>query len=500
MSLMTFDTDVVVVGLGPVGAVMASLLAKEGLAVTAVERSDAVYPLPRAAHIDHEIMRVFQRIGIAEQIKLSIRRAPAYEFRSAKGEVLVRIDTTEAKSVSGWAQSYMIHQPGIERALRRGLESSSVIVALGQTVTGLLQDADGVTVQTDNGAPIRARYVVACDGASSLVRESLGLPLEDLQFDEPWLVIDALVDDPEFLPKVNLQICDPARPTTCVHMPAGRHRWEFMLLPGEDPVAMNEDGVITQLLEPWGVAGHVVIERKAIYRFHGLIAERWREGRVLLAGDAAHQMPPFAGQGFCSGVRDAANLAWKLGAVIRGSTPAALLDTYQTERAPHVRGYVDMAIGMGRMVCMLDVASAQARDTAMLALRASGAPAPVPPVPTPGPGVFLTGSTGAGTLFPQPWAISAEEPLMLDDVLAVGGWLIGRGPFEGPLPAFVSFHDLDGPSLAPFRAAIVAWLDQHAASAVLVRPDHYIFGVGEPAALAGAFNRALSTSESLSFA
>lgn len=488
-----FDADVVVVGLGPVGAAMATLLAKEGLAVIAIERSKEIYPLPRAAHIDHEIMRVFQGIGIAEQIQSSARPAPAYEFRSASGETLIRIDTNATSSVSGWAQSYMIHQPGIEHALRAALDAAGVAVTLGQTVEAVSQDAHGVTVSTGEDLPIRARYVVACDGASSPIREGLGIALEDLQFDEPWLVIDVLIDAVELLPEVNLQICDPARPTTCVHMPAGRHRWEFMLLPGEEPVAMLDDAVINRLLEPWGVAGHATIERKAVYRFHGLLAECWRAGRVLLAGDAAHQMPPFAGQGFCSGVRDAANLAWKIAAVIRGEADSTLLDTYQTERAPHVRGYVEMAIGMGRLVCSLDVAAANARDVAMLAHRASGAHAPVPPTPLHGPGLFFADSPGAGTLFPQPWASGIWAPTMLDDVLGRGGWLIGCGRFNGPMPAMLRYHDLGATALATFRPAITEWLSALGASAVLVRPDRYVFGVGQTAVLAQSFADALVT-------
>ena len=494
MSAVAFDADVLVVGLGPVGSVMATLLAKEGLTVIGVERNEEIYPLPRAAHVDHEIMRVFQRLGIIEQIQSSVRVAPAYEFRTARGETLIRIDADTASSVSGWAQSFMIHQPGIEQALRTALVGSGVAVRLGQSVAKVVQDLHGVSAELDEGAVIRTRYLVACDGASSPVRESLGLPLEDLQFDEPWLVIDALIDAPSLLPQVNLQLCDPARPTTCVHMPAGRHRWEFMLLPGEEPAAMMDDDVIARLLEPWGVAGHAAVERKAVYRFHGLLAERWREGRILLAGDAAHQMPPFAGQGFCSGVRDAANLAWKLAAVIRGDAAPALLDTYQTERAPHVRSYVDMAIGMGRMVCTLDPAAAAARDAGMLAHRAAGGPPPAPPTPAPGPGVFATGSPGAATLFPQPWATDPIGPVRLDDVLGRGGWLVGRGRFDGPLPPMVRYHDLDGPTLAPFAPAIAGWLATRG-EAVLVRPDHYVFGAGKPAALAAAFAGALARPE-----
>lgn len=493
MSATPLDADVAVVGLGPVGAVMALLLAKAGLAVVAVERSVDIYPLPRAAHVDHEIMRVFQKLGIAEAIEPSIRPAPPYEFRSASGETLIRMDPDPMGSLSGWAQSYMIHQPGIERALRAALEASGVAVRLGHSVVAVNQNRNGVTIMLDDGGTMRTRYVVACDGASSVVREALGITLEDLKFDEPWLVIDALVDALDLLPPVNLQVCDPARPTTCVHMPAGRHRWEFMLLPGEGAAAMLDDTVIERLLEPWGVAGHVKVERKAVYRFHGLMAAQWRIGRVLLAGDAAHQMPPFAGQGFCSGVRDAANLAWKLAAVIHAAADSSLLDTYQTEREPHVRGYIDMAIGMGRVVCTLDPHAAAARDAGLLWRRAGGGPLPGPTTPVHGAGIFLSGNAGAAMLFPQPWDRGRTAPARLDDILGEGGWLIGRGDYNGLLPASVRYHDLDSPLLAPFQAAVAEWLTPRGA-AVLVRPDRYLFGTGDTAMLADAFSRDLAAS------
>ncbi len=494
MSGAAFDADVVVAGLGPVGAVVAGLLARTGLGVVAIEPSPDVYPLPRAAHIDHEVMRVFQQLGIADAIRPSTRVAAAYEFRSASGGVLLRFDPDPAGSPSGWSGGYMIHQPGIERALRAAITRAGVIVSLGKSVESVSENGDGVDVLMSDGGRVRARYVVACDGASSAVRGSVGIALEDLCFDEPWLVIDALVDAPHLLPAVNLQICDPARPMTCVQMPAGRHRWEFMLLPGESPDEVAKDAFIARLLAPWGVEGHVEVERRAVYRFHGLVARDWRKGRVLLAGDAAHQMPPFAGQGLCSGVRDAANLAWKLAAVIAGHADAAILDSYQTERGPHVRAYVDLAIAMGRAVCTLDPAAAMARDTAMIAQRnASGNSPPRRPAPALGPGLHLAGTPAAGTLFPQPWSPEGEPAARLDDILGEGAWLITRTPHTAPIlaPGLVA-HDLASRSLEPFRAALESWLAERGVAAVLVRPDRYVFGSGPPPMLADAYACALA--------
>ncbi len=208
----------------------------------------------------------------------------------------------------------MFNQPGLERLIRAKLDAlPQVEVRLGAEFVGLHTAAASVeaTLRTPDGeVVVDADYVIGCDGAWSPVREALGVDLTDLQFDEPWLVIDALPRPGCRLPEVNLQICDPARPTTCVQMGPGRHRWEFMMLPGETPDQVLDDAFIRALLTPWDV--DVDIERKAVYRFHGLVAAQWRVGRVLLAGDAAHQTPPFAGQGMCAGIRDAANLAWKL--------------------------------------------------------------------------------------------------------------------------------------------------------------------------------------------
>lgn len=266
-----------------------------GVEVIAVERSMEVYPLPRAAHFDHEAMRLFQHLQVLDGSAGSVRPAPPYEFRAADGSVLLRFDPDVAGSPSGWAAGYMIHQPGIERALRTKLAGHELVeIRLGVALETLAQDAGGITAGLSGlGAPstIRARYLVGCNGASSRVRETLGIELEDYGFDESWLVVDALVPDSEAVPKVNLQICDPARPTTCVLMSAGRHRWEFMMLPGETPEQALNDGFIQALLAPWLGSG-VTLDRKAVYRFHALVARSWREGRVLLAGDAAHQMPP----------------------------------------------------------------------------------------------------------------------------------------------------------------------------------------------------------------
>jgi len=488
------DCDVLVVGLGPVGAVLTVLLAERGVAVIAIDRDLEPYPLPRAVHFDHEIMRIFQQLGLAEAIRRHARDLPDYEFRAADGQVLMKLRPPR-QTPSGWGGGYMFHQPGLEGVLRERLAAlPSADIRLGHRLDGLTRDAVGVTAQatTPTGpATIRARYLVGCDGASSPVREAIGGGLFDYQFDEPWLVVDVRVPAGCTVPAVNIQLCDPARPTTCVLSGPGRHRWEFMLLPGETAEAMMDDAIVHALIRRWD-CGPVEIERKAVYRFHGLVANRWRAGRIMIAGDAAHQTPPFAGQGMCAGIRDAANLAWKLEAVLSGTASDALLDTYQVEREPHVRAAIELAIGMGRVVCTLDRDAAAQRDAGMLAAQAAGAPALPPPRPSPfTSGCVLAGSAGAGELFPQPTAGEDLAPMRLDDGLGDEAWLIARASTREAAVG-VRRLNLEDEALAPFRTAVLAWLDQHEAEAVLVRPDRYVFGSGAPQALLDAWAASLS--------
>jgi 3-(3-hydroxy-phenyl)propionate hydroxylase len=486
-----FDCDVLVVGLGPVGAALAALLARRGVSVIAVERDTLLHPLPRAVHFDHEIMRLLQELGVADEVSRHATANPGYEFRSADGQLLMSF-AAEMESASGWASGYMFHQPSLERALRDILATDpQAEMRIGWQLEGLDQDNGGVTAKVvgpDGAAEIRARYLVGCDGASSPVRQAIAAGLFDYGFDEPWLVVD--VQPGARTPGVNIQVCDPERPTTCVLSGPGRHRWEFMLLPGESSEDVLRDGFIENLLAPWD-CGPLEIERRAVYRFHALVAERWRVGRVLLAGDAAHQTPPFAGQGMCSGLRDAANLAWKLGAVLDGRADEALLDTYQSEREPHTRALIELAIGMGRVVCTLDKEAAAARDREMLERRASGA-ATLPPLRT-APfteGCILTGSPGAGELFPQPTCGQGARRLRFDDMIAEGPWLITREP--APKGLGIASYDLDDVALAPFLIDLNRWFKAHDAEAVLVRPDRYVFGTGDPAALAAAWAASLT--------
>ena len=465
--------DVAVVGLGPVGATVASLLAMEGLSVAAVDRSAAIYDRPRAIGLDHESLRAFQRIGLGEALPAVLGRYRPSEYRAADGGLLRRLLPVPEPDPAAWPAYATFIQPALDRALRDRLGAwPAVRQFLGQAVTGLDQGADAARLTLADGSAIEARWVLAADGAGSTIRRLLGTRLEDLGFDEPWVVVDTLLERDVPLPPTNVQYCDPRRPTTFVIGPDPLRRWEFMLLPGEDPVAMAEPDQVWRLLSPWIRPGDARLWRAAAYRFHALVAEEWRDRRVLLLGDAAHQTPPFMAQGLNQGIRDAVNLAWKLARVVRGENPAALLDSYQRERRPNVRQVIALTKELGRIVCERDPAAVAARDAALRAEVAAGRGDVVrgemlPPLE----GGALSATPGAGRPVPQPWLAGRRR---MDDVIGGGFRLFHRGGALPATPALARAVPLE--TLGEADGLLAGWLDRHGAAAVLVRPDDVAFG------------------------
>jgi flavoprotein hydroxylase len=475
-------TDVVVVGMGPVGSTVALLLARRGRRVTIVERQPQPYGRPRAVHVDASAARVLQRCGIGQQLVEHSHATSVYEWRNADGIPLLRMVGT-ASTDEGWPTSNMIHQPDVERALSDEIgRSEHISVHLGERVVALDEKDDTVTVVTVDQAGIEqrhvARYVVGCDGANSAVRSMIGAPIEDLGFFFDWLIVDVVLHEARVFDPDNLQICDPARPTTVVSGGPGRRRWEFMCLPGEDPEAMNDERVAWQLLSPWDVRpDNATLERHAVYRFQALWATQWRRDRVVIAGDAAHLMPPFAGQGLCSGLRDAGNLAWKIDtALARPAVADAVLDSYQTEREPHVRGSIALSVELGKIICVPDPAAAAERDAAMAPAAADGAttsPAPPPPLVA---GFIAADLPVAGRTFPQ-----ARLGDTRSDDLQDGRWWLVSVDEMGPLrPWFASLgHAITVTSLGALGAPLASWFAEHGLRAALVRPDGIVFGAAE---------------------
>ncbi|MGW7094694.1 bifunctional 3-(3-hydroxy-phenyl)propionate/3-hydroxycinnamic acid hydroxylase MhpA [Streptomyces sp. NPDC054874] len=498
--------DVAIVGFGPVGQMLALLLGRAGHDVIALERWPDPYPLPRAAHFDHEIGRIFQAGGVGEAVRAVTDPVPDhYEWRNAAGEPLVRIDWS-GNGPSGWPTANFFSQPQLEAVLAEAAENlATVTVRRGCEVTGLRTGAEHVRLTTDDahGSEVRARYVIGADGANSFVRSTMNTSVTDLGFFYDWLVVDTLPHDrTEWSPK-NWQLCDPRRPTTIVSGGPGRRRWEFMRLPHENVEELTTPEAAWRLLEPWGrTPENTTIERHAVYTFQARWVDRWREGRLVLAGDAAHQMPPFAGQGMCSGLRDAINLAWKLDLVLDGRADPALLDTYTSERSEHVQHAIGMSMALGQVICVLDPDAAASRDARMIAAGADPRHA-LPPTPPPvlGDGVLKRAPDGnrapdVGHLTPQYEVTHQGRTALLDDHTGGGFTILTDG--AGPLDLLdESDHDFlagIGVHLVPlYRGStpLDGYLDdpdgylrhmrEHGHVAALVRPDFYLFGAATDA-------------------
>ncbi|QDZ15825.1 bifunctional 3-(3-hydroxy-phenyl)propionate/3-hydroxycinnamic acid hydroxylase MhpA [Humibacter ginsenosidimutans] len=487
--------DVIVVGAGPVGSMAALLADRLGLSVVLVDASTEVYPKPRAIHFDADIMRIFQFAGLADELEPRVRATSGALHLGEDGEPIRDFRVVATEGDLGWKPHYMFYQPEVDRMLRRRAEDAPGIhTAFGWSCRSIAELDDHVVVELGNESGEvrieRARYVIAADGSTSTIRKSLGIELTDYGFDEPWIVIDADADSDELGPDYSIMYCDPQRPATYVPGPRAHRRWEFMVLPGEDSSTLAEPEVALSLIRqvtPWYDDGRLTISRAAVYRFHALVADRWRQGRILLAGDAAHQTPPFYGQGMCHGMRDVRNLAWKLRAVLRDGVPDELLDSYQVEREPHVRAIIEQSVANGRYICVLDVDEAKVRDARMRELMEN--PAPQAPktwkdlIPGLSTGVLdETGSSPAtGLLFPQPWVTASDgRHGRLDDIVGDGWVLITTAPYadreaSGP-PAFVVGADVIDDS-----GTLQAWLSAFDAESVLLRPDRYVFGVANDA-------------------
>ncbi|MEY2619104.1 MAG: hypothetical protein RL522_2106 [Pseudomonadota bacterium] len=501
--------DVIIAGLGPTGATLAGLLGQRGVRVAVFDRLPDLYPLPRAIGLDHEAMRIAQELGVADRLAPFIGAYRPSEYRGMDGQLIKRLDTQPEPHRLGWAPNYVFNQPGFERVLRARLdELTAVQVHLEAEVVDTGQDAgqawaDVRLAGQASATRFTADFLVACDGGASPIRKRLGISLEDLDFDEHWLVVDALVPHDKLaqLPQTQVQYCEAARPSTFVVGPGHHRRWEVMLLPGDSLSPEFPEAQLWPLLARWIQPGEARLWRAAAYRFHGLVAHEWRQGRIFLAGDAAHMTPPFMAQGMVGGLRDAHNLAWKLARVLHGHSPESLLDTYAQERRPHMRQTVLTAMGLGRIICERDPEKARERDARLLAAHGGTVKTEfrqnmIPPLAH---GLLAAGAPGAGELFAQPRVSSRDFAGRLDDLTGgcvrlvvaqplsraqadayqerlagLGGvlvQLVDREPDLTDRDWLDQAHAVreDAPLIGP-------WLQGQGLAAVIVRPDHYVYG------------------------
>lgn len=499
--------DVVIVGAGPVGIFTALQLAQRGLTVAIYERWSTFYPLPRACGVDHENIRQLQGLGLMEELAPLLEPVMGpdmtYQFKDADFETLLQIDWNRP-GASGWAQVNQFYQPAVEQVmLRRLLAHSNVTLHYNRQLVGLKQNNDKVVlefvdpVHPDERVLVEANYAIGADGARSTVRDLLGITYIDLGFAYDWLVVDVVPHEPrEWKPYV-MQYLNPARPTTLVGSGPGRRRWEFMKLPGETHEQLNTPEKAWELLAPWNISPeNATLERHTLYTFRGSWVDQWKQGRVMLAGDAAHLMPPFLAQGLCAGMRDGLALSWRLAAVLGEGADEALLDSYGPERREHVVEIIRQAVEVGRLICMIDEADVAERDAHMkAAMKDPELGLKPPPEPRLGyAGVFRHEDAGSGCLSVQGRVRRGTSEGLFDDVVGAGWQLLLRSDGSYVLdPATSAILDRlhavtadfgPGGDTVDVDGTYSDWFDRLGVDAVLVRPDFYVFGSGPVASVA----------------
>ncbi|OYC98453.1 bifunctional 3-(3-hydroxy-phenyl)propionate/3-hydroxycinnamic acid hydroxylase MhpA [Microbacterium sp. Yaish 1] len=514
---MSESTDVLVIGAGPVGLTIANLLGQHGVNVLVVDRNDELIDYPRAVGIDDEALRTMQTLGLVDQVlPHTIPDQKIYMINGAR-TILSEVNPTTREF--GWPRRNGFVQPLVDRVLLEGLDRfPSVDVRFGTEVVDVEEETDAAVAALADGTSVRASYVVAAEGGASATRKRLGISFDGETRPSDGIVID-VANDPIGTPHAVFG-GDPARSYATIALPHGIRRWEFTLQEHEDAALVDDDAFVFELLAPHVPdPARLDIIRRRVYRHHARVAGRFRDGRVFLAGDAAHVMPVVGGQGWNSGIRDAFNLGWKLAAVVTGVADDALLDTYEQERRGHVTQMVAVSLGMAKEMTDHDPVAAAERDR----IAANRTPEEreaqrrqaFKPQPKFDAGVVVhrasptykslpdrDATCNAGSIFPQPWMADASgREVRLDDATGQG-WRVLMwnndpsvfvtertrevlGKLDARLVQIVPRAQLTWARERAGADVIVvgdrggeeslqAWFDAHPVGAVVLRPDHVI--------------------------
>lgn len=486
------NTDIILVGFGPTAATLANLLAPLGWNIKIFDQNTQIYQLPRAVFFDDEVMRIFQKIGLSDEILKYTLKVRGMDLINQDGLTLASYEAPTNISPLGWHAGYMFHQPTLESQLREKLSHySNIDIHLGQRVVAVSQDHGSTTVMVeglDRRETHSAKFLVGCCGARSITRDAMNVNIHDYGADQSWIVIDVKLNEDIDLPSKTIQYCDPKRPATYIPTPGLTRRFELMLMENESAQDIAKPEKISELLSKWLLPHQYRTIRSAVYEFHALVAETWRNKNLLLAGDAAHQMPPFLGQGMCSGVKDAANLAWKLDFVLRGFATENLLSTYESERKPYVEKVIESDLWLSNMIQTTNPAFAKQRDQHLSNLPPSERKLNAPIIKL--GGTLFERANCCGLPAPQP---SLGTDLKHDDLLGGNLTLIGKTFISDEIQKLI---DIDLIKLVEDPCEqIQDWLDSNNAKAVLIRPDRYVQAiVNHPSDLEKALHQLAITS------
>ena len=523
-STLDLSTDIAIVGAGPVGLMIANYLGQCGVNVTLVEKLDSLIDYPRAIGLDDESLRTFQAVGLADNVLPHTTPWHAMRFMTPKGRCFA--DIQPKTDEFGWSRRNAFIQPLADRVLFEGLQRfDNVKVLFGRELEGFEQSDSGVQLTLKNAEGrserLQAKYLIGCDGGNSLVRRSLGISFEGKTAPNQWIVVD-IANDPLSTPHVYL-CCDPVRPYVSAALPHGVRRFEFMVMPGETEAELSKPENMRKLLaKVLPDPDRIELIRSRVYTHNARLAGRFRQGRVLLAGDAAHIMPVWQGQGYNSGMRDASNLAWKLSLVIKGLASDRLLDSYELERRDHAKAMIDLSVLAGHVLAPPKRWQGTLRDGVSWLLNY------VPPVkryfvemrfkpmPQYTRGALIVPSekgSPVGKMFIQPKVLTdAGATVLLDEVIGENFAIIAWGcdPTWGLTAAQIAQWKTLGTRFiqvlpdvqlrAPSDAGndvirvgdstgrLREWFARGSSSIALLRPDRFLAGLATPQTLGKACN------------